>query len=89
LPAPFTYGNVSRTLGNVRAPGIVNFDFSMFKNVPLKERLTLQFRAEFFNLLNQPQFSAPDGSAGGRAFGTISSTALLPRVGQFALKLVF
>jgi hypothetical protein len=89
LPAPFTYGNVSRTLGNVRAPGIVNFDFSMFKNVPLKERLTLQFRAEFFNLLNHPQFSAPDGSAGGRAFGTISSTALLPRVGQFALKLVF
>ncbi|HLJ14929.1 MAG TPA: carboxypeptidase-like regulatory domain-containing protein [Bryobacteraceae bacterium] len=89
LPASFTFGNVSRTLPDVRSPGAINFDFSMFKNIPLKERLTLQFRSEFFNILNHPNFGLPNTADGDRAFGTISSTALLPRVGQFALKLIF
>ncbi|MFB3828534.1 MAG: TonB-dependent receptor domain-containing protein [Bryobacteraceae bacterium] len=89
LPAAFTYGNVARTLPDVRAPGVVNFNTSLFKNLAFKEIWNLQIRAEFFNLLNHPAFGPPAVSAGARAFGTISSTAALPRVGQFALKLTF
>ena len=88
-PAPFTFGNVSRTLSDVRSPGVVSFDVSLFKNLVFKERVTLQFRSEFFNVLNHPNFSPPNTSYGDRAFGTISSTALLTRVGQLALKLNF
>ena len=88
-PASFAFGNVSRTLSDVRSPGVVNFDVSLFKNLVFKERVTLQFRSEFFNVLNHPNFGPPNTSFGDRAFGTISSTALLPRVGQLALKLNF
>jgi hypothetical protein len=89
LPATYTFGNVARTLPNVRAPGIEDFDFSMFKNIPIKERLHLQFRAEFFNILNHPQFNPPDTTLGDKAFGSISASSLLPRVGQLALKMIF
>jgi hypothetical protein len=61
----------------------------MFKNIRMKERATLQFRAEFFNVFNHTQFGAPATVLGNREFGTISSTAVLPRVGQMALKLTF
>jgi hypothetical protein len=55
LPAPGTFGNLSR--GLVRQPGLTNVDFSLNKNFALTERTRLQFRAEFFNLLNSPQFN--------------------------------
>jgi hypothetical protein len=87
-PGSFTFGNVSRTI-DVRAPGLVNFDVSLFKEIHLYERSALQFRAEFFNVLNHPNFSPPNTVLGNRAFGTISSLAALPRVGQLALKLTF
>jgi hypothetical protein len=88
-PAPFTYGSVARTLPDVRSPGVFNFDVSVFKNIPLHERLNLQFRAEYFNIFNNAQFAPPATALGARAFGTISASALLPRVGQVALKLTF
>jgi hypothetical protein len=88
-PPSFTFGNVARILSDVRAPGVINFDTSLFKNVLFRERLNLQFRAEFFNVLNHANFAPPNTSLGGRTFGQISSTALLPRVGQLALKLTF
>lgn len=88
-PAPFTFGNTSRTLGNVRAPGVMNFDLSVFKNIPLRERIQLQFRCEYFNLFNHANMNIPVVALGNREFGMINSTALLPRVGQFALKLTF
>ena len=89
LPAAFAYGNVARTLPDVRAPGIVNFDTSLFKNLALREGCNLQIRAEYFNLFNHPAFAPPAITAGGRGFGSISASALLPRVGQIALKLTF
>jgi hypothetical protein len=55
LPAPGTFGNLSR--GLVRQPNITNVDFSLNKNFALSERARLQFRAEFFNLLNHPSFN--------------------------------
>ena len=88
-PAPFTFGSVARTLPDVRSPGIVNFDFSLFKNLALRERINLQVRAEYFNIFNHAQFAPPATALGARGFGSISSTAVLPRVGQVALKLTF
>ncbi len=87
-PPQFTFGNVARTLPDVRAPGIVNFDFSVIKNTRFTEQRYLQFRAEFFNALNNTNFGAPGTTLGNSAFGVISS-APDARVIQVGLKLVF
>ena len=47
LPDAFTFGNVSRTLPDVRGPGLVNFDLSLIKNTRIRERINLQFRHSF------------------------------------------
>jgi len=88
-PAPFTFGNVGRTLPDVRRPGLRGLDASVFKNFRLAERLSLQFRAEAFNLTNTPQFGTPNQSLASVTFGVISSQANSPRQLQFGLKLLF
>jgi hypothetical protein len=88
-PPAFTFGNVSRTLPNVRADGLSNFDFAIFKNTTLGEQLALQFRAEFFNLFNTPQFGYPGNTQGTPQFGVVSSQLNNPRLIQFGLKFLF
>jgi len=88
-PAPFTFGNVGRTLPDVREPGLVNFDFSVAKNAAIREQVTLQFRAEAFNIMNTPQFGTPGTALGTGQFGVIRSQANSPRQIQLALKLIF
>ena len=78
--------------GIVDGPGQANLDVAISKSVPLKwlpEKSTLQFRAEFYNALNHPQFANPDTNFASSTFGVISSTAVNPRVGQLALILSF
>jgi Carboxypeptidase regulatory-like domain/TonB dependent receptor-like, beta-barrel len=88
VQAPFTIGNSGR--GILTAPGLVNWDFSLFKEFPLRESLKLQFRAEFFNFLNDVNLGYPNTSLGNVNFGRISDTANnTPRQIQFALKLLF
>jgi hypothetical protein len=77
------------TFGNLRADGTDNVDASMLKNFTLHERLRLQLRAEFFNALNHPQFSAPNLSPTSSTFGTITSQANNTREIQFALRLLW
>jgi hypothetical protein len=79
------YGNSG--VGIVRGPGYQNFDFNLSKNFPIKERLNMQFRAEFFNALNRANFGVP-GVTVGAGFGQIVS-ASDARIIQFALKLRF
>ncbi|MSV28074.1 MAG: TonB-dependent receptor [Bryobacterales bacterium] len=86
-PAPFTFGNGPRTLPNVRAPGERNLDFSLFKEFPFGEARRLEFRAEFFNLTNTPNFGLPGLGFGAGNFGVIGSQANNPRQVQFGLKL--
>jgi hypothetical protein len=88
-PATYTFGNVSRTLPNIRAPGLTNIDFSLFKNFDVTERWKVEFRAESFNMFNTPQFSAPNTSVTSSSFGVISSQANSPRQTQLALKILF
>ncbi len=84
---PFTFGNVGRLLPDVRADGITSYDMSIAKNFYFLERYRLQFRAEFFNLTNTPQFNRPNGGVTSRNFGVVNSTAAPARQIQFALKL--
>jgi hypothetical protein len=88
----------------VPGPGFHRLDFSVFKVIPIKERFQVQFRAEIFNILNHPNFNAPNfggngvvaisnsGNYNSSTFGEIGSTRddpYDPRQIQFALKLVF
>jgi hypothetical protein len=99
-----TLGNVSR--GLLRGPGLDNVDFSVVKDTRLPflgEQGNLEFRAEFFNILNSPAFAMPNGTvfSGGTtnygpysqapsgSAGQITSTIGTNRQIQFALKLVF
>jgi len=91
-PAPFTFGNLARTLPDVRGPGINNFDMSLVKGFPIRERLKAQFRFEFFNLWNRTEFANPGTSQGTAQFGVISgisNSANPARHVQLALKIVF
>ena len=78
--------------GIVDGPGQANLDLALSKTVIVnwpKEKSSVQFRAEFFNSLNHPQFANPDSNLTSPTFGVISSTAVNARVGQVALKLAF
>jgi len=85
------FGNTGRDI--LRGPGQLNFDAGIgreFKVGGLSENAQLQFRSEFFNLANHPQFNNPGSNRGApTAFGIISSTAVAPRIVQFALKYEF
>jgi hypothetical protein len=96
-------GNAGRKI--IVGPGLLNLDFSLFKNIPAKrisEKFNIQFRAEFFNALNRANFQAPaDTSAlfdssgnslfvpGGDGAGSLHSTVTDSREIQFALKFVW
>jgi hypothetical protein len=64
-------------------------DFSAFKNFRFTETRRLEFRSEFFNLLNHPIFGQPNGTVGTPSFGGITNTRIDSREIQFALKLVY
>jgi len=92
FPAPYTYGNASRTDPHLRGPGIANSDFALFKKTPLTERFNLEFRAEVFNIFNRVQFGTPDRTFTTNAnstFGRITTQANTPRLIQMALRLQF
>ncbi len=89
IPTAYTFGNEGRN--NMTGPAFKNLDFNAMKNFSLTERFTLQFRSEFFDLLNHPSFGLPDGTVTDSAFGVINSTANpnSNREIQFSLKLLF
>ncbi len=80
-------GNASRT--PLYGPGFVNTDFSAIKRFRLTEAANLDFRAEFFNLFNHPQFFTPGQDVDASDFGIITRTVNNPRLIQFAVKLTF
>lgn len=74
---------------DARADGVNQLDLSIIKTFPIKERLNMTFRCEFFNLTNTPIFSAPNLSPTNTNFGLITNQANQPRRLQMALRLVF
>jgi hypothetical protein len=80
------YGNSGRNI--LTQPGLVNLDFSVFKNVRVTEGSEFQFRWEMYNATNTPPFNAPGLSIGSGNFGRITSAGL-PREMQFGLRFQF
>ncbi len=89
VPSDFSYGNEPRTDGSIRTPGVDNWDMALFKNIPLTERATLNFRVEAFNLFNRVQFGAPNTQLQNAQFGWITRQANNPRLLQFAGRISF
>jgi hypothetical protein len=92
LPAAGTFGNLGR--GVFRGPGLADVDLSVLKSTSITEKVSLQFRAEFFNLLNHSNLGTPNaivfsGTAISPSAGLITSTVTTSRQIQFGLKLIF
>ncbi len=85
-PAPYTFGNSGR--GILRGPRLSVLDFSVRKTFDITERQHLDFRAEFFNFLNHPNFGMPDSTIDDNSPG-LTSTVGTPREIQFALRYYF
>jgi hypothetical protein len=82
------FGNVG--LGVILGPGQNNWDMSLAKSFSIREGQSLQFRSEYFNAFNHPQFSLPNTVASAASgFGAIATTSVSPRIIQLALKYSF
>jgi len=87
-PAAFVYGNSGRNV--LRGPGVNTWDFSIIKNTSFRERYRLQWRTDFFNAINNPQFNPPGNTIGTPQAGRINSSRFSTnRQIQFVLKLFF
>ena len=88
----YTFGNVGPVLPNIRTDSVRNVDAVLVKDFSFSIRdhsITTQFRSEFYNLFNHPQFGAPNGSITSQSFGRVTSQANSPRDIQFGLKVNF
>ncbi|MBI3940820.1 MAG: hypothetical protein HY315_08295, partial [Acidobacteria bacterium] len=92
---PGFFGTLGRN--TLIGPGLANVDFSLSKNFDLTEKVDVQFRAEFFNVLNRANFDAPaSGATAFNRFGvsqaqaaTLTQTTTTSRQIQFGLKILF
>jgi len=75
-------------VGILRGPNLLNLDFNLSKTIKITERQSVQFRGEFFNAFNRPNFSVPGVNASG-GFGQVVQTSTEARIIQFALKYRF
>jgi hypothetical protein len=98
LNAPLTFGISGRNI--LQGPDFKNYDFSLIKNTKIWEQVNLQFRAEFFNILNHPNFALPNNVLNAPNFGQLFQTPDVaqnnvglgsggPRLIQFGFKLNF
>ncbi len=98
LNAPLTFGDSGRNI--VTGPGFTDVDFALMKNTNITERVRVQFRAEFFNILNHPNFALPNNVLSSPSFGALYQTPDVaqnnvglgsggPRLIQFGLKFLF
>jgi hypothetical protein len=88
--APVTevrFGTVGRN--TMRAPGVFNMDFSIFRKFPITERFNLEFRAEAFNLTNTPHFLTPGSNINSGNFMRVTGAQQDQRQLRFGLRLEF
>jgi hypothetical protein len=86
-PAPYTYGNAGRN--TLLGPGRTNFDWSLFKNFPVREQMLFQLRFEAFNVFNHPQFGYPNQTVGNSQVGQITGIVGNARNLQASLRFQF
>ena len=83
-----TFGNLGRNV--LRGPGQRNVDIALIKRTTLREKASLVFRWEIFNVFNWPNFANPAADVSSPStFGKISAMSVNPRIMQFGLKLEF
>jgi len=98
LNAPLTFGNAGRNI--VQGTPFKNFDFALMKNTRIAETANIEFRAEFFNVFNHPNFALPGNILSAPNFGAVFQTPDVaqnnvglgsggPRLIQFGLKFSF
>ena len=98
MPANGAWGDAPRNL--LRGPGAWQIDLGVAKSIPFGDRMNLEFRSEFFNILNHPQYGLPQSTFGVPGFGSITQTVNTttpvspigsgtPREIQFAVRLAF
>jgi hypothetical protein len=85
-PAQYTFGNQGVNI--VRADGLINLDMSILRNFPVGEEKKIQFRGEFFNITNHPNFGGPGATLGGPGYGIVSSAGPGRRI-QLGARFVF
>ena len=86
---PIGVGFGNSGVGILSGPGQDNWDLSILKRFPIREYGTLEFRSEFYNAFNHPEFADPDVEFTSPTFGQITLPLANPRVIQFALKFSF
>ena len=84
-PPLYTFGNAGRNI--LTGPGLVTWDLGVDKEFRMNEKFGLQFRSEFFNLMNRANFGLPDANIGAAGAGTITTVVTNARQVQFALRL--
>lgn len=89
IPTANRFGTAARAYTDLRGQGFSNESVGLIKRTPITEKVTLMFRAEFFNVFNRTVFGAPVGNVTAGNFGRVSSQANTPRQGQLALRLDF
>ena len=87
MPAQYTYGDGGRNI--LRSDGLKEVDLTLRKIFPITETKQFEFRAEIFNILNHPTFSAPSSAINSSSAGQVSSTLNAARIIQLALKFKF
>jgi hypothetical protein len=85
-PYSASFGNLGK--GAFSGPGLASWDVGLFRNIHVHERVNLQLRGEFFNILNRANFNDPVATISSGGFGSITGAGD-PRIGQVALKAVF
>lgn len=83
----YALGNAGRN--TLYADNLVNLDLGLYRRVPIHERFQTELRAEVYNVLNHPSFSAPTTNVQSTSFGTVSATNSTARQTQFAIKVLF
>ena len=85
-PAQYTFGNAGRN--SLTGPSYKDLDVNAYKNILITQRITLQFRSEFYNILNHANYNTPANTVLSSSLGKITSAGP-PREIQFALKVMF
>ncbi len=86
LPPQFTLGNVGKN--TLFGPGSQNWDFSLFKNTVITERVSMRLQGEFYNVFNHPNFNLPNRTINQPTTGVITGAGS-PRLVQLGVKIMF
>jgi hypothetical protein len=86
-PAQYTYGDAGRNI--IRGPGLVNSDIGLQRSATIREKVTILFTAQAFNMFNTPHFGLPNNTIGTATTGVITTVTSPERQFQLGLHLAF